>query len=228
MSTQPNRKLSILRHKKRFHLHHRGKNQFLSDTDLSQILGISERTARGYIKDPSKIPQVATDYMRIVCLGHIPGCDEIQLDVENPGTFVTSTNLRFNQEHLMGYLWQMQAFKTTQKQVYRLEAEIAELKSNRIALPKKAKLVLVRTPSIEPAIVQKIYEPRPHVKLYWGGKHGSTLVDGPKLAPKRAPKRVSIGGVSWGKVEIDLPFSEPYIVQAVAADFSIKQPLIAG
>ena len=219
MSTQPNRKLSILRHKKRFHLHYRGKNQFLSDTDLSQILGISERTARGYIKDPSKIPQVSIDYMRIVCLGHIPGCDQITLDVEKPGTFVTSTNLTFNEEHLMGYLWQMQAFRTTQKQVYRLETEIKELKSKGIALPKKTPLVLInRTPEIEPVIVQSEF-----IKMFWGSS-GPIAVP----RPKRAPKRIIFAGVSWGKIRIELPFSESDIVQAVPADFSVKQPLIAG
>lgn len=219
MSKLTNRKPSILRHKKRYHLHYRGKNQFLSDSDLSQILGVSERTARGYILDPSKIPDLAMNYLRIVCLGHIPGCDQVQLDVENPGTFVTSTNLRFNEEHLMGYLWQMQTFKSTQKQVYRLEAEIAELKSSRLALPKKAPLVLVRTPEIEqPVIVQREF-----INVFWASS-GSIAVP----RPKRAPKRIITAGVSGVKIRIELPFSESDIVQPVPADFSVKQPLIAG
>jgi hypothetical protein len=201
------KKNRVIKHKKRLTFTHRGKTQFLADTDLAQILGISERTARGYIKDPSKIPYVVAEYLKIVTLGLIPGCDEIQLDVESPGTFVTNTNLRFNEQHLMGYLWQMQAFNAQEKQVYRLQAEIAELKSSRIALPpKKAPLVLVsRTAQIEPIF------PVPKLPRFTTDPF---LLEQP-----------------W----IDLPHSSDNlalpktdIVQAIAANLSVEQPLIAG
>ena len=109
-------------HKKRFHLEHLGKHQFFDDNDLSQILGCSRRSARVYINDPSKIPELAIKYLRIVALGHIPGFEAVTLDVEEPGTMVTQTNLRFNEQHLMGYLWQMQAFRSMEKEVDRLRA----------------------------------------------------------------------------------------------------------
>jgi len=109
-------------HKKRFHLEHLGKHQFFDDNDLSQILGCSARSARVYINDPSKIPELAIKYLRIVALGHIPGFEAVTLDVEEPGTMVTQTNLRFTEQHLMGYLWQMQAFRAMEKEVDRLRA----------------------------------------------------------------------------------------------------------
>ena len=124
-STATRRKRNIY-HKKRFHLQHLGKNQFFDDNDLSQILGCSPRTARMYIKDPSCIPELAINYLRIVALGHIPGFTDAKLDVENPGVMVTQTNLRFNEQHLMGYLWQMQAVHAMEKEVDRPRALLEE------------------------------------------------------------------------------------------------------
>ena len=125
------RKLSSLRHKKRLTLEHKGKTQFLDDDDLADILGISVRTARGYIKSPESIPEVSLNYMHIVVLGILPNCDELFIDVQN-GDFVTTTGLRFNEAHLTGYLWQMQHSKSLEKQVDRLAGELEKQKPNNL------------------------------------------------------------------------------------------------